>query len=92
MLAEQNPYLQILARDDNEIEFRLCGRRYVLPAEDVIILDVDNVTVENLSVVFANQMVGRLGETLTRDVVEGIEVQVLEIRGQGGTFYWRWFE
>jgi 6-pyruvoyltetrahydropterin/6-carboxytetrahydropterin synthase len=86
LVGERNPKLEILRRDD-EVEFRLCGKRYLLPAEDVIFLPVDNIVVENLSVEFARRVVERLGPALRRDVVAGVEVDVREARGQGGSYY-----
>lgn len=90
LLAEKSPRIDLLRRDGIEVEFTLCGKRYVVPAEDVVILPVDNVVVENLSVVFARRLVERMGANLRRDVVAGIEVDVREARGQGGSYYWTW--
>ena len=87
LLGTKNPKLQIV-RNDGELEFRLCGKRYLLPAEDVVLLPIDNVIVENLAVEFARRVVERLGGELVRGHVTGIEVEVREARGQGGTFYW----
>ena len=36
LIARENPFLEILRDDGVEFEFRLCGQRYVLPAEDVL--------------------------------------------------------
>lgn len=90
LVAGRNPFHEVVRHDAAELELRLCGKRYVVPAEDAVVLPIDNVTVENLAVCFAERLVERLGTTLRRDVVEGVEVEVLEIRGQGGTFYWTW--
>ena len=88
LLAERCPALEILRRDA-EVEFRLCGKRYLLPAEDVIFLPLDNVVVENLAVELARRIGERLGPWLRPEVVAGIEVDVREARGQGGRFYWQ---
>jgi 6-pyruvoyltetrahydropterin/6-carboxytetrahydropterin synthase len=87
LLAEHNPHFEILAREP-ELEFRLCGRRYVVPADEVILLPIDNVIVENLSMEFARRVVARLGLALRPEVVAGVEVDVREARGQGGSTYW----
>lgn len=87
LLGTKNPKLELL-RTDGEVEFRLCGKRYVVPAEDVVLLPVDNVVVENLSVEFARRVVERLGPALTPGVVTGIEVEVREARGLGGSYAW----
>ncbi len=87
LLGEHNPRLTIVRRAP-ELEFTLCGRRYVVPADEAILLPVDNVVVENLSVEFARRVIARLGPVLRPDVVAGVEVDVREARGQGGSSYW----
>jgi 6-pyruvoyltetrahydropterin/6-carboxytetrahydropterin synthase len=87
LVGERCPALELVRRDADEVEFRLCGKRYLLPAEDVIFLPLDNVIVETLSGEFARRVVERLGPALRKDVVAAIEVDVREARGQGGTYY-----
>jgi 6-pyruvoyltetrahydropterin/6-carboxytetrahydropterin synthase len=88
LLGTKNPKLELL-RTDGEVEFRLCGKRYLLPAEDVVLLPVDNVIVENLSIEFARRVVERLGaETLRAARVSAIQVEVREASGQGGSYTW----
>jgi 6-pyruvoyltetrahydropterin/6-carboxytetrahydropterin synthase len=87
LVGERCPALKILRRDAEEIEFTLCGKRYVAPAEDVLLLPLDNIIVETLSMEFGRQLADRLAPVLRIDVVAGLEVDVREARGQGGTFY-----
>jgi 6-pyruvoyltetrahydropterin/6-carboxytetrahydropterin synthase len=86
LLPERCAALEVLRRDA-EVEFRLCGKRYLLPAEDVVFLPLDNVVVESLAVELAHRIVERLGPWLRPDVVAGVEVEVVEARGQGGRYY-----
>jgi len=86
LLAERCPRLEI-ARRDEEVEFRLCGKRYVLPAEDVVFLPLENILVETLAQELARRLYERLGGVLRPDVVAGLQVEVAEVRGQGATFY-----
>jgi 6-pyruvoyltetrahydropterin/6-carboxytetrahydropterin synthase len=86
LVAENCPALEIVRRDD-EVEIKLCGKRYVAPAEDVIFLPVDNIVVENLSAEVARRLVARLGPILRPDVVLGLDVEVREAPGQGGATY-----
>ncbi len=86
LVPERCPSLEIVRRDLDEVELRLCGRRYVFPAEDVIFLPLENVVVETLSVELAQRVAERLGPALRPEVVAAIEVTVSEARGQGGTF------
>ena len=80
-------HFEIRRDGDGEIEFALCGERYVLPREDVLLLPIDNIAVEPLSAHIAEVLVGRLGEVLRRDVVLGLEVTVTESAKQGASSY-----
>ena len=83
LLAERNPFYRAVRRDQAEFEFTLCGKRYVIPADEVLLLDVDNIVVETLAAVFAAQLPARLGPHLRLDVVAAIEVTVSESSRQG---------
>lgn len=72
-----------------EYSFRLCGKRYVLPIDEVALLDVDNITVENLSRLFFE----RFWHVLTQDQAVAWHERILaaslridESRGQGATY------
>lgn len=80
------PHLEIARHDETSFDFKLCGKRYVLPTDEVIALPVDNVTTESLAHVFNTQLV--LGFTLERLKKHGItriETTIEEIPGQGAT-------
>ncbi|HEX3764739.1 MAG TPA: 6-carboxytetrahydropterin synthase, partial [Kofleriaceae bacterium] len=51
LLAASNPWFEIVREDPaaGELEFRLCGARYVLPRGDVLLLPIDNISVEALA-------------------------------------------
>ena len=50
LIAAKNPHLEIVRDDDElELEFRLCGERYVMPRGDVLLLPIDNISVEALA-------------------------------------------
>lgn len=86
LLAAMSPQMQGLRQDSVSCEFTLCGRRYVVPAEEVLLLPVRNVTVETLSELFARSLLERLGPSLPAGSTRAIEVSVTESRNQGGTF------
>jgi 6-pyruvoyltetrahydropterin/6-carboxytetrahydropterin synthase len=90
LLAERCPAFRLTRRDEREVEFVLCGKRYVVPADEVLLLPLENVVVETLAEGFATALVERLGGTLRRDVVASLEVSVTESDGQGGTYSWSW--
>jgi 6-pyruvoyltetrahydropterin/6-carboxytetrahydropterin synthase len=48
LLGANNPFFE-LVREDDELEFRLCGERYVMPRKDALVLPVDNISVEALA-------------------------------------------
>ena len=85
LLAEHNPHYQLVRKDEAEIEFRLCGKRYVLPAEDVLVLPVDNIAVEPLAVHCADLLRQRLAAVMALPHVASFEVTIAESPGQGAT-------
>lgn len=91
LIAAKNPYYELVRDDGSEIEFRLCGQRYLLPRGDVLVFPVDNITVEALAAHFADLLIAELDRQdsgiLRRDVVEGLEVRVTESPGQGAVCY-----
>jgi len=90
LLAERCPGFQIVADDGRALEFTLCGKRYVVPRDEVVLLPLENVVVETLAEAFALRLVERLGGALKREVVAAMELTVSESRNQGGHFVWSW--
>jgi len=94
LIARDNPHYQLI-RSDEEFEFLLCGKRYVLPREDILVLPIDNVSCEALAEHFCDRLLATLvpvanagGESagsaiLSPDVVSSVEVRVTESPGQG---------
>jgi 6-pyruvoyltetrahydropterin/6-carboxytetrahydropterin synthase len=81
LLAAGNPFFEIV-RDDDEIEFRLCGDRYVMPRQDALLLPIDNISVEALAAHVAELLAARLaGTTHARTLTVTIE----ESPGQGAS-------
>ncbi len=85
LLAADNPHYRLLRHDEREIEFTLCGKRYVLPSEDVLVLPIDNIAVEPLAGRCAEVLAERLAEVLALPHVKSLEVTVSESPGQGAT-------
>lgn len=90
LLAEHNPFFELVRDTDIEIEFRLCGERYVLPRADVLLLPIDNISVEALAVHVADRLFERLHDQLPARIIEGIEVTINESPGQGASCYRPW--
>lgn len=85
LLAAGNPWFELLSdRDAVELEFRLCGARYVLPREDALLLPIDNVSVEALAAHAAALLRDRL-LALGLPHAVALEVTVEESPGQGAS-------
>ncbi len=85
LIAEENPHFEIKKDTDEEFEFLLCGKRYVFPREDVLLLPIDNVSVESLAALAGAQLRKQLMPMLG-GAVRGLEVTVEETPGQGATW------
>ena len=83
LLAELNPHFKIV-RDDTELEFTLCGERYVFPRGDALLLPIDNISVERLAAHLAVVLQEKL-PMLQSPQVRLLEVTVEESPGQGST-------
>ena len=86
LVAAENPFFEEIRDDGEEYEFKLCGKRYVLPREDVMVLPIDNVAVEPLAFLFAKELAATL-KPVVGDVVVGINVEVSEVPGQGASAF-----
>lgn len=82
LLAARNPWFE-LVRDDGELEFRLCGERYVVPRGDALLLPIDNISVEALAAHVAGVLRDRLA--VLPPHATAIEVTVEESPGQGAS-------
>lgn len=87
LIAERNPFFRLVRRDGDEAEFTVCGRRYVLPAAEVLFLPIENVAVETLAAEIARLVLDRLRDAVPLEVVTGLEIGVTESPGQGATCF-----
>jgi 6-pyruvoyltetrahydropterin/6-carboxytetrahydropterin synthase len=78
LLAANNPFFEIV-RDDDELEFRLCGERYVMPRQDALLLPIDNISVEALAAHVADVLHPRVAIKGVR----ALTITVEESPGQG---------
>ena len=80
LLASKNPFFE-LVRDEDELEFKLCGERYVMPRQDALLLPIDNISVEALAAHVAELLAARLAAPHARS----LNVTVEESPGQGAS-------
>lgn len=83
LLAARCPFLEIVRDDGAELELTLCGKRYVMPREDALLLPIDNVSAEALAA-HAAALLGAKIAALAPSV-QAIEVTIEEVPGQGGS-------
>lgn len=85
LLPTRNEHLDVTT-DAGEVTVRYNGKRYVFPAEDVVLLPVPNTTAEMLAQHLCGQLKDAIGpETLSR--LTSIEVEVEESLGQSATYH-----
>lgn len=84
LIAAQSPHLEIISQSP-ECEIKLCGKRYVFPAEDVRLLPIENVTCEHLADYAARELLRSLEPTLRAGGACSIDVRIDEAPGQGGS-------
>ncbi len=87
LLAEKNPFGKILGQGPRDFETEICGKRYVFPADEVVLLPVDNITTESLARVFCERLVASLPRAeLEKARVRSVETQIEEMLGQGASY------
>ncbi|MCL2147747.1 MAG: 6-pyruvoyl tetrahydropterin synthase family protein [Methanomassiliicoccaceae archaeon] len=64
---------------DGSVEVSSCGKRYVFPAEDVLMLDIATTTAEEMARMMAERVVG---ETELPPTVRSVSIGLDEERGQ----------
>jgi 6-pyruvoyltetrahydropterin/6-carboxytetrahydropterin synthase len=85
LLATKNPHYQLKAQNKKSIEFTLCGKHYLLPTDEVILLQVDNITCENLARAYYEFLKMEL-DCLTDKNVRSASVYIEESPGQGAAY------
>jgi 6-pyruvoyltetrahydropterin/6-carboxytetrahydropterin synthase len=83
LLAARNPLFEIV-RDAVELEFRLCGERYVVPRGDALLLPIDNISVESLAAHVAEVLRDKIA-VLGLPQALALEVTIEESPGQGAS-------
>ena len=89
LIAGDNPWLEWLPGADGECAFRLCGKRYVLPADEVAVLTTDNITTENLARLLFERFWAELSRDSAlpwRECIRKGGLRIDESRGQGATY------
>jgi 6-pyruvoyltetrahydropterin/6-carboxytetrahydropterin synthase len=80
LLATKNPFF-VVKTEAPELEFTLCGERYVMPRGDALLLPLDNISVETL----AAHVAELLATKLYAPTALSLEVTIEESPGQGAS-------
>ncbi len=86
LMPADSSSVHVTSRDDTSTEMMVCGKRYVIPTEEVLWLPVSNVVVELLAEYLWQRVFDGLGADLARTGVMTMGVTVTEAPGQGATY------
>jgi 6-pyruvoyltetrahydropterin/6-carboxytetrahydropterin synthase len=87
LLPTDCPYLKVTTNDGPSVAFEACGKKYVLPQDEVVFLPTDNVTTESLAKIFGERLAASLSRpALERAKVRSIETTIEEMLGQGASY------
>lgn len=85
LMATQNRHLKI-RETEKEFEVQFKSKKYVFPSEDVVLLPINNTTVEKLSEYICGRLIESLRKMGVLKNISSIEVGVEETAGQMASF------
>ena len=88
LIPGEHPVLTTSAREDGVIEVRYLERYYAAPAEDVIVMQMNNVSAENLATWVGRQLRERLTRRFPELIVRRLTCAVQETSGQRGVYHY----
>ena len=86
LLPRASPRFRLQSLDAESCVFTLDDKRYTVPADEVLLLPLENVVVEGLAELFAQELLPRLRAFVPADSACALEVSVTESEHQGATF------
>lgn len=89
LIPERHPDLTWRARDDGHTEVAYRDCRYLAPTAEVIVLPLDNISVENLAAWLGRRLRERIVERFGAAKVRRLRVAVSETIGQDGVYRYR---
>ncbi len=78
--------VQVVERDERCTDMLVCGKRYVIPSDEIIWLPIPNVVVEHLAAYLWERVCRDLADELSSARVAWLEVRVTEGPGQGAAY------
>ncbi len=86
LLPGEHPVLTAEHRDDGQMEIHYQEREYLIPADEVIVLPINNTSAENLAWYVGQQMLDRIQKKFPAVALKRISVGIEETTGQQGVF------
>ena len=86
ILPGEHPELSHEALPDGTVDVRYRERRYLAPAEDVLVLPINNTSAENLASYLGRELRARLTQRFAELEVTMLRVAVEETPGQRGVY------
>jgi len=86
LIPGEHPVLTARPTDDGAMEIRYRERRYLIPADEVIVLPISNSSAENLAGWFGRTLRERIRSQWSGLGVEQLSVGIEETPGQRGTW------
>ncbi len=86
LLPGEHPVLSAERRDDGQMEIHYRDRHYLIPANEVIVLPVNNTSAENLAWYLGKQLLERVHRRFPGVSLKRVSVGVEETSGQQGVF------
>ena len=86
LMPSKSEKVAVVLRDELSTEMLVCGKRYVIPTDEVLWLPVENIVVEELAEYLWGRLDADLGATLVDARVSAMEVVVTEASGQGASY------
>lgn len=88
LVPGEHPVLRHGLRPDGTVEVRYLERYYAAPAEDVIVLPINNTSSENLAAWFGRELRRRLSERFADVEIRSLRLAVEETSGQRGVYHY----
>ena len=85
LLPRRGKNLQVVKQDAVEVEIMACGKRYVFPADEVLLLEMDNVVTETLAGHVADRLARAWDTLFSSGRIRSLGVTVRETAGQGAS-------
>ncbi len=84
LIPGKHPVLKANKQADGQMEILYQERRYLVPADEVIVLPINNSSAENLAAYLCRELASRLQQKFQQVQLEILEVGVEETPGQQG--------